>query len=604
MFAPGAAFLAKNGLLVGIPAVCSAALIRQLAIVLFGKSIPTWVLVSAAAASFPIYIALRVLIRDFRHGRAAAAMGARLAPTSNQGKLPGNIDMLYAMMKIWEHGYPGDGLRETLEETGPVVDLRVMFDNIIMTTEPMHIKLILATDFSNYVKGEKFQFGMRSVLGTGVFNSDGEMWKFHRTLTRPYFSRDRISHFEIFDRHADQVITLLKQRMKTGYAVDFQDLIGRFTMDSATEFLFGSCVHSLHASLPLPHNASQVASESGSADPVHARVAMEFLRAFNETLWHTANRARIGWTWPLVEMWSDRTAKPMKIVSAYIDPIIEERLQKKKVADALKNNSEKKDVEDATEAMTLLDDLVGMTSDPQVLKDETLNILLAGKDTTQWTTTVAVYFLAMYPQVTARLREEILKHIGPTRRRPTYDDIRAMKFLRAVINETMRLYPAVPFNVRESVHATIWPSPDPTKKPIYIPAATQVPYSVFLMHRRKDLWGPDAEEFDPDRFLDGRLQKYLLKDAFKFLPFNAGPRVCLGQQFAYNEISFIIIRLLQNFSEVSLDTEAFRPDARPDPDWAALEGRKAMDKFRPKMHLTMYSEGGMWLKMKEATEGA
>ncbi|KAF7299062.1 hypothetical protein MIND_00854500 [Mycena indigotica] len=602
MYAPGAIFLLKNGLLLGIPIVCSAALVRQLAEYFFAKSIPTWALAGATVASFPLYLALRVWIRDIRHARAAAALGARVAPTSDRGKLPGNLDLLVEMMEIWKNGYPGDGLRETLEECGPVVDLRVMFDNIIMTVEPNHIKQILATDFNNYVKGEKFQFGMRSVLGTGVFNSDGDMWKFHRTLTRPYFSRDRISHFETFDRHADQVIALIKNRMKTGYAIDFQDLIGRFTMDSATEFLFGSCVHSLHASLPFPHNASFVAPE---ADPVHARVAMEFMEAFNQTMWHTANRARVGWTWPLMEMWYDKTAAPMEIVSAYIDPIIKDRLEKKRVADALKQDLDKKELEeDSAESMTLLDDLVGMTSDPKVIKDETLNIMIAGKDTTQWTTTVALYFLAIYPHVTTRLREEILQHVGPTRR-PTLEDIRDMKYLRAVINETMRLYPSVPFNVRESINETTWPSPDPTQKPIYIPAKTQqVSPWISNFCVINDLWGPDAEEFDPDRWLDDRLKKYLLKNSFQFLPFNAGPRICLGQQFAYNEMSFILIRLLQNFSEFHLDTEAFRPETRPNPDWAALEGRKAMDKFRPKIHLTMYAEGGIWLKTKEATESA
>ncbi|KAJ7626690.1 cytochrome P450 monooxygenase pc-1 [Mycena polygramma] len=210
-----------------------------------------------------------------------------------------------------------------------------------------------------------------------------------------------------------------------------------------------------------------------------------------------------------------------------------------------------------------------------------------------------MYFLAMYPDVNRRLREEILEHVGPTRR-PTYDDIRDMKFLRAVINETMRLYPSVPFNVRECINATTWPSPTPNEKPIYIPAGAQVPYSVLLMQRRKDLWGPDADEFDPDRWLDERLKTYLLTNSFMFLPFNAGPRICLGQQFAYNEMSFIIIRLLQSFSSVSLDMDAFPPDARPPPEWAMLEGRKAAEKVRPKMHLTMYCEGGLWLKMKEA----
>ena len=84
-----------------------------------------------------------------------------------------------------------------------------------------------------------------------------------------------------------------------------------------------------------------------------------------------------------------------------------------------------------------------------------------------------------------------------------------------------------PFNVRFSTAPTVWPSPEGD---IYIPAGTRCMYSVFIMHRRKDLWGPDAESFDPDRFLDARVQRYLTPNPFIFLPFNAGPRIYLGRQ--------------------------------------------------------------------------
>jgi len=133
-----------------------------------------------------------------------------------------------------------------------------------------------------------------------------------------------------------------------------------------------------------------------------------------------------------------------------------------------------------------------------------------------------------------------------------------------------------------------------------VPANTQVSYSVFIMHRRKDLWGPDAEEFDPDRFLDYRLHKYLAPQPFIFLPFNAGPRICLGQQFAYNEISFMLIRLLQQFDTISLAPDAQAPDTLPPPVWAEGEGRKAKEKIFPKVHLTMYAHGGLWVRMTEA----
>ncbi|KAJ7857738.1 cytochrome P450 [Mycena olivaceomarginata] len=568
-------------------------------------------LICVSATSVPLYTALRLSLKQLYYRREAAKRSASRATSSN-GRWPGNLDLLIEMQKIWKDGYPGDGLRDVMTEVGPVANVRPLWADVILTTCPEHIKIILSTDFNNYVKGAQFQYGMESVLGVNPLLSNHtlvltmcEMWKFHRSLSRPYFSRDRISHFEMFDRHADDVISLIKERMKSGYAIDFQDLIGRFTMDSATEFLFGSCVNSLHASLPLPHNVAFTSPESDSA---RAQVATAFSAAFNESMLHVSNRARIGWAWPLVEMWADKTVGPMEIVSAYIDPVIHDAVEKKKLAKSLGVNADGETTEDKAkeEGATLLDELLNVTSDPKVLKDETLNILLAGKDTTQWTLTVIMYFLAMYPKFNVRLREEILEHVGPTRR-PTYDDIREMKFLRAVINEAMRLYPSVPFNVRECINATTWPSPDPNEKPIYIPAGASTsfefigPYSVLLMHRRKDLWGPDAEEFDPDRWLDARLKTYLLTNSFQFCrQFNAGPRICLGQQFAYNEMSFVIIRLLQSFSSVSLDLGAFPPAARPPPEWAMMEGRKAADKFRPKMHLTMYAESGMWLKLTDA----
>ena len=98
-----------------------------------------------------------------------------------------------------------------------------------------------------------------------------------------------------------------------------------------------------------------------------------------------------------------------------------------------------------------------------------------------------------------------------------------------------------------------------------------------------------AEEFDPDRFIDERLHKYLMPNPFIFLPFNAGPRICLGQQFAYNEMSFFIVRLLQNFETITLDVDSQPPESRPPAHWAGLPGRKGVEKFWPKAHLTVFA---------------
>jgi len=214
---------------------------------------------------------------------------------------------------------------------------------------------------------------------------------------------------------------------------------------------------------------------------------------------------------------------------------------------------------------------------------------------TACTLTFAIYLLSQHPKILAKLRTEILNRVGQDKR-PDYDDVKDLKYLRAVINETLRLYPPVPFDIRASTKATLWPSTVPGGKPIYVPANTIIVYSVWAMHRRKDLWGPDADNFDPDRFIDERLGKYLTPNPFIFTPFNAGPRICLGQQFAYNEVSFFLIRLLQNFSAIFLAEDAQTP---PPASWKSMEEPRRSEKVWPKSHLTLYSHEGMWVRMQE-----
>ncbi|KAJ6481087.1 hypothetical protein C8R45DRAFT_1151878 [Mycena sanguinolenta] len=86
------------------------------------------------------------------------------------------------------------------------------------------------------------------------------------SIPTPFFTRDRISDFDILDRHAEDVVSLLKERSKAGYAVDFQDLIGRFTMDSFSEFLFNNCVDSLKTNLSYPHNIVSPPAQSNTRE--------------------------------------------------------------------------------------------------------------------------------------------------------------------------------------------------------------------------------------------------------------------------------------------------------------------------------------------------
>ncbi|TFK39303.1 cytochrome P450 [Crucibulum laeve] len=541
MLPPGVAYLAKQVPFLLLPSAFWYTLLN----VYLGRGFYVWMCLLLGLSSLPILFSALATYERSQIRRNASARHARLPPVVSAGwGIIGDVNTMVSMLRNFKEGYPSDYMGEWPKQYGCTFIVQPLFSNMIFTMEPDVIKSLLATQFGVFEKGPRFISCMHAVLGTGVFNSDG---KFHRALTRPFFARSRISDFDTFDRHAERAISLMRSHLSSKGSVDFQDIISRFTLDSASSFLFGIELGTL---CPSDNYADQFFTRFNPVD---------FAASFSRAQMIVALREVTGPSWPLAEFWKDQVKSEMDVVNKFISFVVEEALCRAKVN--RESSRDKDSFGEVNEGDTLLDHLVRHTDDPVVIKDEIINILVAGKDTTASTLTFVVYMLTEHPYVLERLREEILSIIGPSRR-PTMDDFKNMKYLRAIINETLRLYPTVPFNVR-------------------------ILYSVFMMHRRKDLWGPDALDFDPDRFIDERLQKYLVPNPFIFLPFNAGPRICLGQQFAYNEISFFLVRLLQAFSTISLGEVTILAPSH----WSVnAEGRQKEEKVRLQLHLTLYIE--------------
>ncbi|KAF8598853.1 cytochrome P450 [Ceratobasidium sp. AG-I] len=546
-----------------------------------------------ALISLVVFTIMQSTLEKLRRKRDMKRLGPNVveAPWMKM-RWPGNLDFIPYIMHNRDTDYCAGAWTTLIEEYGETFNIGLMGGDQIFTGEPENVKTILSTEFANFEKGRKFREKVFSVLGTGVFNSDGEMWKFHRSMSRPYFTKERISHFDLFARHSDAAISKLLARLSEPprpnlpSAIDFQDVVARFTLDSGTEFLFGRDVHSLDAPLPYPR-APPTDNSAG------------FAAAFGKAQELLLVRFGLNHFWPWMEMTWDRTAAEMQVIDAYVRPILKEKLEeKRKTGDKLKVMGEESEKGKALEEGedTLLDHMVQLTDDETVIKDEIVNILVAGRDTTAATLTFAVYLLAMNPDVMQKLRKEIFDHVGQSNY-PTSDNFREMKYLRAVINETLRLFPAVPVNERTAIKSTVFRSGG---KEFYVPAGANTSYSVIHMHRRKDLWGPDADSFDPDRWIDDRLKKYLTPNPFIFLPFNAGPRICLGQQFAYNESSFFLTRLLQRVESIELVPEAHPEGTLPPKEWKDGSGRKVYEQVWPKSHLTIFCHGGLWVRMKEA----
>ena len=114
--------------------------------------------------------------------------------------------------------------------------------------------------------------------------------------------------------------------------------------------------------------------------------------------------------------------------------------------------------------------------------------------------------------------------------RPTFEKLKDMKYLRAVLNESLRLYPVVPENDRQAETDTVLPvgGGDDGKSPVFVAKGQIVHWNLYTMHRRKDFYGEDAEDFKPERWLD-QGEKKGLRVGWEYLPFNGGPRICIGR---------------------------------------------------------------------------
>ncbi|KAJ7615450.1 cytochrome P450 [Roridomyces roridus] len=525
----------------------------------------------------------------------AAAQGAVLPPVVASSA--GGITLVRRVLKSATEDFPGELQALFNKEYGRTLHFRILFED----------KIILSTQFDNFEKGEDIQGILRPIAGLGILAAEGEsreLWKFHRTLLRPFFKRERSNDFGIMDRHALVAVEQLEARLAEGHPVDFQvDLVWRFLMDSSAEFLFGYEANTLTVGLPFPSNSS---SSSSVSPQKTTSPFVQFAQAQALAQRIVFLRGVVGNVWPLLgKFWVDTVRAPARFVQEFLDPILATAAAKRgKQLDRVDANGSEREVQ---EGETLVDHLLntidgvciflvllGKDSDDEVpaadkalLRDSILNVSVAARDPTSSLLTFALYMLIQHPDVMVKLRQEIEEVVGPTRA-PAADDFKRMSFLRAVLNETLRLYPPAPFNVRTTINPITLPAPTPGDKPFYIPAKSWVTWSTMFMHRSTDLWGPDALEWDPERFIDERLHKYLTPNPFIFLPFNAGPRGCLGQEFAYHQASFCLAQ------------EALKPLPASWTDKQKDElGWKSREKVVVRNHLTLYVEGGLWIRMRE-----
>uniref|UniRef100_A0A2P2JM78 Cytochrome P450 704C1 n=1 Tax=Rhizophora mucronata TaxID=61149 RepID=A0A2P2JM78_RHIMU len=192
--------------------------------------------------------------------------------------------------------------------------------------------------------------------------------------------------------------------------------------------------------------------------------------------------------------------------------------------------------------------LQGTHTDQTYLRDIVLNFVIAGKDTTAVTLSWFIYMLCKHPAVQEKVAIEV-REATTMDRITTFEECAAsvseealekMNYLHAAITESLRLYPAVPVDAKSCLSDDTWPDGYSVRK------GDLVAYQPYSMGRMKFIWGDDAREYKPERWLDedGVFQP---ESPFKFTAFQAGPRICLGKEFAYRQMKIFSSVLLGSF---------------------------------------------------------
>ncbi|KAL2048267.1 hypothetical protein N7G274_000178 [Stereocaulon virgatum] len=496
----------------------------------------TLVLALISYTTYRLYTHLRLASA---HRHLAASKGCKSPPNWRQSPFLFGLDIFYNSYKDMKAHCSLENTRTRFWALGAnTVQMKLTGATLFSTIEPENVKSVRATDFKNWGLGEGRKLMLVPFIGEGIFTSDGAAWQHSRDMLRPSFVRNSVGDCDIFERH---VQNLIKAIPRDGEMVDLQPLFLSLSLDVATEFLFGESTNSL------------------SADDVDAETK-EYARAIDHILKVLGGQEQGGLTFIGLMMglfppnWTLKGE--YKVVHNYVDGFID-----RAVVDKRRYELEKVILDDKPELpgrrYIFLHELLDRTTDRLKIRSELLNILLAGRDSTAALLSNMWFELSKRPAAWARLQQEVSALDGAL---PTFGQLKEMKYLRAFLNESLRLYPILPENNRTAQVDTVLPLGGGAdgKSPILVKKGQIVLWSIHIMHRRKDIYGEDAEEFRPERWLDTE-QGQGLRVGWEYLPFNGGPRICIGQQFALTEASYVTVRLMQEFNAIeSKDPEPWR----------------------------------------------
>ncbi|KAJ4809343.1 hypothetical protein LUZ62_021909 [Rhynchospora pubera] len=403
---------------------------------------------------------------------------------------------------------------------------------IFVTCDPLNIQHMFTSNFQNYPKGEEF-LEIFDILGDGIFNADADKWRSQRVKAQQLISHSRFRAYVAQlsrERVEKTVLPFLTHAAMKGQIIDLQDVCLRLTFDTTTKLVFGVDPKCLSIELPTAPFARAM---DDAMSTLFYRHAMPFV------VWKLLRKLNIGPERKLANAW--------RVMDRFVEETIEKRRAEKK---------EGKQTEDLPDLLSSYIDDEDVNTVNKFLRDTTVNLMLAGRDTTG---SGLSWFFWLLTQ-NHRVEQKILDELNSLPRSVTSDgmvifnpdDLAKLVYLHAALSEALRLFPPVPFEHKGVVKTDTLPSG------FVVTPEMQVLISTYSMARMEGVWGKDCSEFKPERWIsdNGKL-KY--EPSYKFLSFNTGPRTCLGKDIAYTQLKTAAAVVVYNFSFDAVEGHVIAP---------------------------------------------
>jgi cytochrome P450 len=382
----------------------------------------------------------------------------------------------------------------------PILRRRSLRGPVMWLNDPAAIKHVLVDNVANYPKNEIQLRFFTAVFGAGLLSIEGETWRSHRRIMAPSFDPRSVAAYAPAMAGACAEFLDAWRARPAGEVVDVAEAMTNLTLSIISRTMFSSDGDTL---APITHAAVGKAQASLNFNLLDLLPVIGPIRAA-------------------------KRAETMRAIFADLDRALEALIA------AREGSFDGAPRDLLTRLIAAKDAESGARLTAQEVRDEVVTIFLAGHETTAAAMSWVWYLLSQHPAAEAKLHAELDRVLGG--RPPSADDIGQLSYTRMVIEEAMRLYPPAPgVSPRQALAAD-----EICGQPVRPGAIVFI--SFWVLHHNPKIWDRPLR-FEPERFAP---EPSAARPRFAYLPFGAGPRVCIGQTLAVTEAVLILATLAQH----------------------------------------------------------